>query len=467
MLPKNVFAVLVAGTVSLYSDAAPLTLFKQPISNNHTLPVSQAGLSAPQRIDLPGSHPAYRLIIFGDSLSDIGNTQLLLEVMNRQANAELLFKPVNENQRLLKLLSYLNLSLRDAEVAEDIVAEIVLDIINRLVKIPVYPDDKYYRGPEGHKTYGRFSNGPVWSEWFGKMLLGDDVSNEFSYINRAYGGSWASELGDQKIDWTLDIPELANTIVDYINGKLMPPNMHYLISAFVDEYPVSKGGEAIGILYGANDYMNNDYSKPESKANPRTHPAELVRDIQQETIRLADWAADTAANAPKSFIYISNLPDMSKAPRYIGDSKKDQGAEALADIEQHNQLLKDMVASFRKQSEYQGKIEFRYVDLFSMFNTAYETLPVKNKTKACYPNNMIQAPKLIPNARTIQKQPPVEPCKNPDDYFFWDVVHPTRQVYAVLSLSVCKEVAKDIASINCFMPDWKDEQQYPIPAFNP
>lgn len=467
MLSKKLLAVIAASTVSLCSEAAPLKLLKQPKNTNHSLPISQTDLPVSQRIDLSGGHSAYRLITLGDSLSDIGNIQLLLEVLNRDADAELLFKPLNKDQRFLKLLSYLNLPLKDVGIAEDLIANVILDVINHLVIIPIYPDDKYYSGPEGHKNYGRFSNGPVWSEWFGQMLLGNDVSNELSYINRAYGGSWASKLGDQKIDWTLDIPELVNSIVDYIDGKLLPPNMHYLVSAFLDEYPVSKGGEAISVLYGANDYLNNDYSKPESKANPRANPTTLVRDIHQEITRLADWAADTADDAPRSFIYVSNLPDMSKAPTYASGGKNGQGGDALTDIKQHNQLLESMVVGFQKQSKYQGKIEFRYTDLFSMFDKVYDTLPAKNKTEACYPNDMLQSPSLVLNAKAVQKQPPVEPCKNPDDYFFWDAVHPTRQVHAELSYSLCLEVAKDIASIHCFKPDWKNEQSYPVPAFNP
>ena len=466
MMLKNLLAITVASAVSLCSQAAPTERLNAK-TNNQTLPIDPTRPSAPRKIKLTGSHPIYRMITFGDSLSDIGNTQLLLEVMNREANAELIFKPFNKTERFLKILAYFNLSLKHAEKTEEVIADVILDVLHKLVTIPIFPDSKYYNGPSGHKTYGRFSNGPVWSEWLGQMLLGNEVSNRHSYINRAYGGSWGSESGDQKINWTLDIPELVSTITDYIDGKLMPPDMHYIISAFLDEYPTTKGGEVIGILYGANDYMNNDYSKPDNKANPRVNPARLVSDMQREITRLADWAAESADDAPISFIYVSNLPDISKAPRYIGGSKKGQSAAVLADIEQHNHLLEKMVANFQQQDKYHGKVEFRNVDIFTMFNRIYDTLPTKNKTEACYPNNMIQSPLSVENARKISKQLPIEPCKNPGDYFFWDVVHPTAQVHAELSYNLCLKVAKDIAPVNCFKPDWKNEQKYPDPAFNP
>ena len=295
-------------------------------------------------------------------------------------------------------------------------------------------------------------------------MLQDKIGNKQTYINRAYGGSWASGLWDQKINWTLNLYNLESSILDAIYGKLIPPNFHFLLDGFFMEYPSSSGGEVITILYGENDYLNNDYSKPESKENQRTHPETVITDLKKEIIRLANWAA--RGSAPSVF-YIPNLPDISKAPRYQNGDKTGQGAAVLEAIKAHNVLLKQLVTSFSANPAYKDKVLFRHVELYDWFNQLYDTSPIPNKTVACYPIDLLAEKLTIKTFRSILSTSDVEPCNNPDDYFFWDTVHPTRQIHAELSFRICQEVSKDIEDVHCQKPDWKDESTYPVPAFNP
>ncbi|WP_062267042.1 SGNH/GDSL hydrolase family protein [Endozoicomonas arenosclerae] len=406
-----------------------------------------------------------KVIIFGDSLSEIGNTQLLLKTLAGEETPGVIFKPLNKNEKFQKLLSYLNLSISAVENLEDKIARFFIRIIDFFVDIPVYPDHYYYNGPDG-KGFGRFSNGPNWSEWLGYMILGNQVQLPEVYVNRAYGGSWASRLGQQKIDWTWNLRKLKASIVEFVNGKLLPPNMHSIVSAYIDlEHPASEGGELIAVFYGANDYMNNDYLAKPGKFPPRITPESTVNDINHELVRLADWASKAPQGAPESFIYIANLPRMSIAPRYRSGGKKGQGKYVDADVLEHNRLLKAAFDKLVANPAYHGKVNFRFVDTFSIFERLYAGSTVSNKVDACYPNDMLSSALLMEN---IHQKSTVKPCASDkqDDYFFWDVVHPTRVVYASLASEICKIVNADIQA-SCFTPSPDDNAAYPRPAFNP
>ena len=461
MYLKHLLQTAVIVSLPFHTIAAPHFSALKSSGNDSAIEAKHYNTALTHQIHDTNSEKIHtkRMLVFGDSLSDIGNVQLLLETLNGQQSLDFFFKPLNEDQRLRKLLTYLHISIEHLEDFEGDVTFFLKYLLAHINKIPIYPDDKYYSGTENNKGFGRFSNGPVWSEWLGKAILKDNVRDEKYYINRAYGGSWASKLGDQKIDWTLNIHALVKTVVDFIDGKLIPPDMHNLLDAFFLEYPESKGGEVIAVLYGANDYMNNNYSKAESKSNPRAHPETVVNDIISGVVKLADWASAMPEHSPLSIIYVSNLPDMSITPRYREKQEKSQDLYVLKDIKTHNELLQEQVKNLQKNPAYHSKVLIRYVDLFTPFQDIYQTSSMPDKQTACYPIDLL-------GGSSTDSTPPV-PCKNPDDYFFWDAMHPTRQVHAEVGYRICKTLYQDIADLECTPPDWKNESSYPLPAFNP
>ena len=469
MALKRWLALFVAITLSIPAFSIPIPYgprnhFNATASPEVLLKEPAYPLEAPPLVTIPRN--VSRMLIFGDSLSDIGNTELLLQTLKGQQYASLIFKPANESSYVRKLLSYFNLSIKYIGKVEDDIGNFVLKALNRFVNVPVYPDDKYYSGPVDDKKFRRFLNGPNWSEWFGLMALHDDVGDKQRFINRAYGGSWATRSKDEKIDWDFAHPDiLIQSIENFIDGKLVPPNFHKVVSAFLLEYPKANGGELITALYGGNDYMSNDYLLPVSKEHPRLYPKTVVADIAFEVRRLADWALSAPDGAPATVIYVINLPDMSKTPRFINGTKKGQGEAVKKDILSHNALLRQAVSDLSEQLKYQSRVVFRHIDLFTLVEKNYASLPAKHKTRACYPNNMLKLPGMIQNARNITSD--IEPCDDPQDYFFWDIIHPTKRVQAVMSYQICSLIKQDFSDIDCFKPDYTKESSYPRPAYNP
>ena len=170
MLFKKSLIALAVSTLAFCAYSAPTspeaetnkTILVQPVQANlydrNKLTIE---LSSPKKIS------PQRVLVFGDSLSDIGNVQLLLETLKGEQSATLLFKPLNENQFFQKLLTYLHIPMNAVEDAEKFSAGLLIHLMNILVNFPVYPNEHYYSGPTGHKSFARFTNGPVWSEWLG------------------------------------------------------------------------------------------------------------------------------------------------------------------------------------------------------------------------------------------------------------------------------------------------------------
>lgn len=460
-------AVLAMSTLPVTSHSVPVTFSKD--SHNRPPVIDQLELQPSKPLSKTTTEDKLspkRVIVFGDSLSEIGNTQLLLEVLAGKQKPSVIFKPLNENAVFRKLLSYFNISFPKIEHFENKIAEFFIHVLDFFVKVPVFPDHYYYSGPDGD-GHGRFSNGPNWSEWLGYMVLGTNIESRDMYVNRAYGGSWASRLGEQKIDWTLDWDKFKASVVEFINGKLMPPNMHSLVSAFIEmEQPKSAGGEMIAVFYGANDYMNNDYLSDSKTFPPRIKPENVVKDITDELVRLADWASKAPEGAPESYIYIAGLPRMSVAPRYISGGKKGQGEYADNDVKEHNRLLEESYQKLSENPAYKGKVNFRFIDTFAIFERLYANSTATNMVDACYPNDMLSSAMLMKNIS--QQSNTVKPCPadKQDSYFFWDQAHPTRVVYASLAGELCQIVGKDI-SASCFTPNPDAVSTYPRPAFNP
>lgn len=456
--------VLVMFVLPVGGYAAPFFFSKD---SSRVEPLENVILGHQQTEKVQAAKPlsAEKVIIFGDSLSGIGNTQALLKTLAGEKTPGVIFKPLNENAKFQKLLGYLNVSLSAVENLEDKIARFFIHLLDYFVNIPVYPDHYYYNGPDD-EGYGRFSNGPNWSEWLGYMILGSRIESPDAYVNRAYGGSWASRLGQQKIDWTWNLEKLKESIKEFINGKLMPPNMHSLVSAYIElENPQSKGGELIAVFYGANDYMNNDYLAKPGKFPPRMTPEAIVNDIAHELVRLADWVSQSPRGAPESYIYIANLPRMSIAPRYYSGGKKGQGKYVDADVLEHNRLLRNVYQKLADNPAYKGKVNFRFIDIFSIFGKLYSESPITNKVDACYPNDMLNYSLWTKNIKQLSSATPCA-ADSQDDYFFWDQAHPTRVVYASLAYEVCKIVGQDINTA-CFKPNPDDRAAYPRPAFNP
>jgi len=267
---------------------------------------------------------------------------------------------------------------------------------------------------------GRFSNGPVWVEILAQKL---NVPLE----DYAYGGAWAESIIDSK---------------QLIPSGLGLQVVSYLVSALTDYH---KENHLYIIWSGANDYMHGRY-------NGKGHPdidyptTNTVKIIQEQLNWLIYYGAKN--------ILILNLPDLTNTPEV--SLKGSEFALMVGDlIREHNKKLSHMIAEERIKHP---NVLFVSIDVENDFNdivTYPEKYNLKNVTDPCYDGSYslshhkisgeIEAAKkanidIINNRflelaylNSLSANAGQKPCLNPDEYLFWDKVHPTRIIHQMIS----------------------------------
>ncbi|PAX45694.1 SGNH/GDSL hydrolase family protein [Brunnivagina elsteri] len=142
--------------------------------------------------------------------------------------------------------------------------------------------------------------------------------------------------------------------------------------------------DALYILWaGANDYLGGG----------QTNPGIPVGNITNAVTSLAKLGA-------KNFL-VANLPDLGKLP---GTINKDFSTGLSTLTAFHNTLLNSSLTTLSQQLG----LKMIQLDVNDLFSQAIATKVFANTTEPC----------LNLAAKTI--------CSNPNDYLFWDDIHPTN-----------------------------------------
>ncbi|MGI9283442.1 MAG: SGNH/GDSL hydrolase family protein [Endozoicomonas sp.] len=418
------FLAVLALVASSTAYAAPhnVTKTRKPpsIQQTETTPVTVDSLA--------------RFSMFGDSLSDIGNTWELTRALEGEIPPDILFKVLNadiEDSELGKILKKLGITVDDLKHLENTMAQKLLEELNKVVHIPVYPNDYYFQG--------RFSNGPVWNEWLIAMTDVQFTSPDH-FVNRAYGGSFASDPKDDM----------------HLEGQLIPPDMKLIVNAYLKEYPAEKGklwmqgNQGFSVLYGGNDYIYDFYN----------YQVVVERIIEQIT-RLADYASQSATQDSPNWIFVGNLPDLAWVPRYKTGTDKNKGPLLSKTVQGHNKLLSEQVLSLQqKYSSKQVRIEL--LDVYSLVEKELQSDHYKIKDQPCYDIVYKMGQRLKRSDENVV------PCPKEtwDDYAFWDPIHPSRKLHANIAYQVCQSTFSKVGA-RCFMPAYDKPETYPNTAHNP
>jgi phospholipase/lecithinase/hemolysin len=275
--------------------------------------------------------------------------------------------------------------------------------------VPHIPNDNAY-------YHGRFSNGPIWVDNLAKnMKVGLD--------DYAYGGAWIEPITVSKISMPINIG--------------MQVNM-FLVEAAAD-FNTSKH---LYVLWAGG----NDYLKGRSDAESATTNSVKILKDQIEWLRYY---------GAKNFLLL-NLPDISMTPEVIGKGSA-AVAEAQKITQMHNRKLEEMIKHEQAKHPHDkiilGDFTFYMDDIIS--NPMKYNL--KNVTDACFGGGYwynlssamdqrevdaaLKAKIDIENNSSLREAYVVsrlaasgaQSCANPDEYLFWDHLHPTRAAHQIIS----------------------------------
>ncbi len=262
------------------------------------------------------------LFVFGDSLSDVGNT--------RAATSSTLFF--------------------------------------------VYPGSSYYQG--------RFSDGPVYSELLSQQLeLGTLTRSSAGGDNFAYGGAKTS--GTSGISGAF-INDLGEQVDDYTTNRTGDPNALYIVWA------------------GANDLFDGQLNMSIPVGNITGDIAQLYGDGARQFL-------------------VMNLPKLGATPAYNGTaaSRADWNNRSLAFNSELNAGLTGLENSL-------AQISIERFDVAALFDQVLATPADLGLTNVTSP----AAPGLEPGDWFYNSGNVVA---NPEEYLFWDEVHPTTTMHAALA----------------------------------
>lgn len=274
------------------------------------------------------------------------------------------------------------------------------------------PREPYYQG--------RFTNGLTWVENLADIM-------KMQLIDYAYGGAWAEPYEDSTLYFPYDLSTQVQT---------------YLLQSVFDW---SRSQHLFVIWSGANDYLVGRDNVEYATTNTVVH-------IQKQIETLIESGAKQVA--------VLNLPNLAETPL-----AHKLGAEYTENVrvltQMHNEKLAAMLA---KEQTQHPDVKIIAVDITKYFDeliTNHASYGISNVYDSCYDSNVlpentfIKVDKLqqkVDVKKSVQlrevlasgasKQAVVQACPNPDEYMFWDHVHPTRVVTRLLAKAVYDDLRR-------------------------
>jgi outer membrane lipase/esterase len=226
---------------------------------------------------------------------------------------------------------------------------------------------------------GRFSNGPVFTERLGFTLtnfMGPVTGN----INYAFGG--------------------ART-----DSQASPPGMRVQLAQYQGRGGVFGANDLVSILGGANNIFQG---LPAAGAS--SNPQGSIAPVSLAAAADINFIVGNVAQAGAGTILVTNLPKLSLTPQFRATPAAPLADYAVTTF--NGALLTGLntTAAARPGTNIIMMDLFKVGDVIAANPTAFG---VSNVTQPCF------------NGVTV--------CANPNDYFYWDGVHPTAAGHAVMA----------------------------------
>lgn len=224
----------------------------------------------------------------------------------------------------------------------------------------------------------RLSNGPVWVEYLAPKL-GTPLTS-FAIAGASTGTT--------------------NTTIPALGGISNQIDVFNLLNPVADP-------DALYILWGgANDYLGGR----------QTDPTIPVTNLTNSVLALFGAGARNIA--------VANLPNLGRLPGTSDDPMVSQGLSTLTSV--HNALLAQSLSALEANPALGPQLNVLALDINALFSDAIAnpaSYGLTNVTNSC----------IFPPPLVVPPGTPISICPNPDEYLFWDDIHPTTTTHAAIA----------------------------------
>jgi phospholipase/lecithinase/hemolysin len=229
---------------------------------------------------------------------------------------------------------------------------------------------------------GRFSNGLVWSENLSQSLgITPNPNNNYAFGGSQTGISNLYQPVEFGVDSSIIVPGLLGQVNNYANGGNVPEDNDLFL-----------------IWIGANDYLVGDFSTPESTQ-------QLITNVVTNTTNAVATLNSLGANN----IAVANLPNLGIIPATVNETF----APLLTNLTIANNNALDSSLN-NLQLVLGNDLNLIKLDMFGLFQdivTNPQKYDLTNVDTSCLSTN----------------------CPNPEQYFFWDNLHPTAKGHEIIA----------------------------------
>ena len=267
----------------------------------------------------------------------------------------------------------------------------------------------------------KFSNGSVWVEDLSRDLglsitpklaltKGADYSTAQKGVNFAFGGALSSNvnISDESFPAIApDLPGFQEQVSEFIS----------LSTAAEKAYQPSLGDDTLTVIsVGANDYLAA-LDSPESLGEL---PLEALPNVVTDNI--IDGIVRLSTTGAKDFLVV-NIPALGETP--LADSLDAQSGQKISVVlnqlsNAHNAQLSQKLNALSSSRPDLNIIPLDVNGLFAQITANPNAFNLSNTNAACLTNF----------------QPGFQfegVCENPDQFVFWDDVHPTAAMHQIVS----------------------------------
>ncbi|MFJ1269678.1 lysophospholipase/glycerophospholipid:cholesterol acyltransferase PlaC [Legionella lytica] len=411
-------------------------------------------------VSVAAPKPVKSIVLFGDSMSDIGNTTHLLKSLRQEDDPAFLVAPfkIFVLNKMVEFADEYYVPQMVLESGMAVVTEFfdkelapyIANLVSKIRLVPILPGQPYWNS--------RFSNGKVWNEYLAKMISVNQ-NDEDVYLNRSFAGSWAVTYDYQLTVWNL-IRHPLGTIKNLVVGKLVPPSLGLTVQAYLLEHQQLSDETVFFLFAGSNDYINVLFFEDNYNTSVMsTYVDNVLSGLGSSVNKLMQAGA-------RRFV-IMGVPHIGDTPRVVKTTDRDV---LNAAVDQHNERLRTRIQEWQK---LYPDSDFMFVDMSEYMQRALndpQTYGFTNTTDACidvklpmyhefnnspFANNFVLRYVQVLKYRDSSFAPGEKNytvCDKPESYLFWDEIHPSTRAHAYLAFEVCKDMKYHGYGVTCKNP---------------